>query len=77
MSITLAMDPEMVRNARIYAAEHGTTMSRMIREYFASLVKAPSHTASRGETFRALVESTNLRSPKGWKFNREEANVRN
>ena len=76
MSITLAMEPEMVHNARIYAAAHGTTMSKMIREYFASLVNVPPRAASRGETFRALVESASLRSPKGWKFNRDEANAR-
>ncbi len=77
MSITLAMEPEMIRMARTYAAANGTTMSRMIREYFASLVDAPpAPVASRGETFRDLVKTASLRSPKGWKFNRDEANER-
>ena len=53
MSITLAMEPEMIRSAKTYAAAHGTTMSQMIRDYIASLVNAPVRTTSRGETFRA------------------------
>ena len=77
MSITLAMEPEMIRSAKTYAAAHGTTMSQMIRDYFASLVNAPERATSRGATFRALVGSAGLRSPKGWKFNRDEANARN
>ena len=77
MSITLAMEPEMIRSAKTYAAAHGTTMSQMIRDYFASLVNAPVRTTSRGETFRALVGTAGLRSQKGWKFNRDEANARN
>lgn len=78
MSITLAMDPDMIREARMYAAANGTTMSRMIREYFASLLRtpAPARTESRGARFRALVEETAIRSPGGWKFSRDEANAR-
>ena len=77
MSITLAMDPEMIRKARTYAAANGTTMSKMIREYFASLVDTqPAPVVSRGETFRNLVKEASLRSPEGWKFDRDEANAR-
>lgn len=78
MSITLAMDPEMVRQARTYAAANGTSMSRMIRDYFASILRtpAPVRAESRGARFRALVENTSICSPKGWKFDRNEANER-
>lgn len=79
MSITLAMDPDMIRRARTYAAANGTSMSRMIREYFASLLQAPAPAAraeSRGARFRALVEDSAIRSPRGWKFDRDEANAR-
>jgi len=34
MSITLSIPPAVVQEARMYASENGTTMSRMIREYF-------------------------------------------
>ena len=34
MSITLSIPPAVVQEARAYAAENGTTMSRLIREYF-------------------------------------------
>lgn len=40
MSITLSIPPAVVQEARIYASENGTTMSRMIREYFIGLVNA-------------------------------------
>lgn len=76
MSITLAMEPDMVRAARLYATAHGTTMSRMIREYFASLVRAPAKPAAPAAAFRSLVDRADLRSPKGWKFDRDEANAR-
>ena len=38
MSITLSIPPAVVQEARAYALENGTTMSRMIREYFTNLV---------------------------------------
>ena len=38
MSITLSIPPAVVQEARAYAAENGTTMSRMVREYFTGLV---------------------------------------
>ena len=76
MSITLAMEPEIVMGARTYAAAHGTTMSQMIREYFSALVAKPACQQGRADAFRALVAEADLRSPKGWKFNRDEAVAR-
>ena len=76
MSITLAMEPEIALGARAYAAAHGTTMSQMIREYFASLVAAPAHPTGRADAFRALVDEAGLRSQEGWKFSRDEASAR-
>ena len=77
MSITLAMEPEMIRKAKTYAAANGTTMSRMIREYFAILVNEKAEPVpSRSQAFRDLVKTASLRSPKGWKFDRDEANSR-
>ena len=64
MRITLAMEPEMIRKAKTYAAANGTTMSRMIREYFAMLVNEKAEPVpSRGQAFRDLVKIASLRSP--------------
>ena len=73
MSITLSIPPAVVQEARAYAAENGTTMSRMIREYFTGLV-TPKPERRDGDTcrFLELARSANVRLPKGWRFNRSE-----
>ena len=53
MSITLSIPPAVVQEARAYAAENGTTMSRMIREYFTGLVM-PKPERRDGDTCRFL-----------------------
>ena len=73
MSITLSIPSAIVQEARAYAAENGTTMSRLIREYFIHLVSADkADTQARGCRFLELAESADVRLPKGWRFNRDE-----
>lgn len=71
MSITLSIPPAVVQAARAYAAENGTTMSRMIREYFTRLV-TPKTERQDGDAcrFLELAQSANVHLPKGWRFNR-------
>ncbi len=38
MSITLSMPPQVVEDARAYAAKNGTSINRMIREYLIAVV---------------------------------------
>ncbi len=38
MSITLSMPPQVVEDAREYAAKNGTSINRMIREYLIAVV---------------------------------------
>ena len=73
MSITLSIPPAVVQEARAYALANGTTMSRMIREYFTNLV-APRKAESKAGPcrFLELAESAGVWLPKGWRFNRAE-----
>ena len=73
MSITLSIPPAVVQEARAYAAENGTTMSRMIREYFTGLV-SPKQERRDDDTcrFLELAKSANVHLPRGWRFNRSE-----
>ena len=73
MSITLSIPPAVMQEARAYAIRNGTTMSRMIREYFTNLV-APRKVvrSDRPCRFLELAESAGVRLPKGWRFNRAE-----
>ena len=73
MSITLSIPPAVVQEARAYAAENGTTMSRMIREYFTGLV-SPKPERRDDDTcrFLELAKSANVHLPRGWRFNRIE-----
>ena len=53
--------------------ENGTTMSRMIREYFAALVmQRPEEGGKERCRFLELAESANEHLPMGWRFNRSE-----
>jgi len=73
MSITLSMPPDVVQEARAYAAENRTTMSRLIREYFVKLVSVEKNEPqSKGCRFLDLADSADVRFPKGWRFNRNE-----
>ena len=73
MSITLSIPPAVVQDARAYAAENGTTMSRLIREYFISLVSAEKdEPQSKGCRFLELAETADVQLPNGWRFNRNE-----
>ncbi len=73
MSITLSIPPAVVQEARAYAAENGTTMSRMIREYFSRLVTPKPDDRDVGRCrFLELAQSADVHLPKGWRFDRNE-----
>ena len=74
MSITLSIPPTVVQEARAFAIQNGTTMSRMIREYFMNLVapRKEKGGAVRRCRFLELADSAGARLPKGWRFNRAE-----
>ena len=73
MSITLSIPPTVVQEARAYALENGTTMSRLIRDYFTNLLAPRTEESDPVHCrFLELAESANVRLPKGWRFNRNE-----
>ena len=73
MSITLSIPPAVVQEARAFAIQNGTTMSRMIREYFTNLVEPRKKDSKAGSCrFLELADSAGARLPKGWRFNRAE-----
>ena len=73
MSITLSIPPAVVQEVRAYAAENGTTMNRMIREYFTELLSPKQGERGGGNCrFLELAKEANVRLPKGWRFNRDE-----
>ena len=73
MSITLSIPPAVVQEARAIALRNGTTMSRMIREYFTNLVQPRKKEAKAGSClFLELADSAGARLPTGWRFNRAE-----
>ena len=75
-NITFTIDEETLKAARIYAAEHDTTVSALVRQYLADLAQARSRSGAEerariGEALVALSE----RSPGrlgDWKWNRED-----
>ena len=62
-NITLRVDDELVREAKILAARRGTSVSRMIAEELEALVRSErQYDAARSRALTQLAEATNL----GW-----------
>lgn len=72
MNITLSADPELVERTRSYARKHGTTLNRLIRLFMADITGASEKNRA-ATKFRRLARENAGRSPKGYRFNREEA----
>lgn len=83
MNVTLAMPADLVADSRRYAAEHGTTLNALIRSLLDGLRTkrdARKELAERKKAADDLIKMLNSmqgRSPKGWKFDREECHIRN
>jgi len=75
MNITLSADGVLVEEVRSYARRNGTSLNQLVRDYFASLVDSNTKNKRQrlANEFMALAMNHAGRSPKGWKFNREEA----
>ncbi len=55
-NITVSVDDETYRRARITAAERGRSVSAMVREYLASLGRPAGDEAARQEAWQRLWE---------------------
>lgn len=75
MNITLSADPDLVGRTREYARKHGTTMNRLIRLFMADLTNSGGRDGAADE-FARLARGSAGRSPKGYRFNREDAHQR-
>ena len=75
-NVTLTVDEETLKAARIYAAEHDTTVSALVRDFLASLrrTKTASTAAERAKVREELFKLSE-KSPGrlgDWKWNRDD-----
>ncbi|MGH6735301.1 MAG: DUF6364 family protein [Methyloceanibacter sp.] len=71
-NITLAIDEDVLRQARIYAAEHGTTVNALVRDYLTGLVRWEERAAEARKRLVKMSEESEGRLGPDWKWNREE-----
>jgi hypothetical protein len=71
MNITLSADKTLIEKARRYAKKQNTTLNNLVREY---LRKITGHTDvdKAADEFEAIAIEHGGKSPKAYKFNREE-----
>lgn len=74
MNVTLALDGDVVREARRRAEAMGVTVNQLIREYLENFA-GKSDREEVVREFRRLSENPQGDS-RGWKFNREELHER-
>jgi hypothetical protein len=74
MNITLSVDDEVVRLARLRADQMGTSVNQLVRDYLEKLAGKDDAAKIAAEFVRlsALTQGNS----KGWKFNREEVHER-
>jgi hypothetical protein len=72
-NITLAIDEEVLRGVRRYAAEHDTTVNALVRDYLTGLVDFEKRAAEARKRLGKLSEQSEGRLGPDWKWNREDA----
>ena len=74
MNVTLAVDDEVMRQARRRAEALGTSVNQLVREYLEQLAgkSDPRADAAEFERLSRLAQGNS----RGWKFNREELHER-
>ena len=71
-NITLAIDEDVLRAARRYAAARDTTVNGLVREYLIGIATADDRVAKARKGLLKLAESSPARLGPEWKWNREE-----
>ncbi len=77
MNITLSAPEKTVRDVRAWADANHTSLNQFIRDRLEE--KAAELQAERkrkADEFSRIIKTVRIRVPKGWKFDREEANAR-
>ena len=75
MNITLSADKELIQKAREYAAQRGTSLNQLIREYL-EYTAAMGDKESSAREFERLARECGGTSPEGYVFDREDAHAR-
>jgi hypothetical protein len=72
-SITLAIPPDVVRDARAYASRNGTSLNGMVRDYLADLVHPQGNADALADEFARLAAEHAVRRPRPYRFRRADA----
>ena len=70
-NITLAIEEEVLAEARKYAAANNTTVNALVRDYLSRLARFESRSKKAREDLLKLAEKSTL-DLGNWKWNREE-----
>lgn len=77
MNITLSAPEETVRAVRAWADENHTSLNQFIRDRLEEKARElAEERARKAAGFAKFMDSVRVAMPKGWKFDREEANAR-
>jgi hypothetical protein len=72
-NITLAIDEKVLKQARAYAASHGTTLNALVREHLVHLLDEEQRIEKARQGLLDLIDKSTGRLGPGWKWNREDA----
>jgi len=75
MNITLSADEKLIKRSRQFAAEHGTTLNDMIRNYLKKVAHM-SDIERDAEEFAQLAKTQSGKSPDTFVFDRDEIHKR-
>lgn len=78
-NLTLSLEDDLLKQSRLYAVQHDTSVNALVRAYLESLV-SKSKEAEQAERDRLVAEmsrqfdalAAKAVKPEGWKWNREE-----
>ncbi len=77
MNITLSAPPQTIQIVRRWAEDENTSLNQYIRDMLEEKARAIREERKRkADDFIRFFQTHSVRMPKGWRFNREEANAR-
>lgn len=75
MNITLSVDAQIVKRAREFAMRRGATLNGLVREYL-DRISESKRPGSPGEEFAQIAMRKAGLSPRGYRFDPDQANRR-
>jgi len=75
VNITLSTDEETLHRSKEYAQKHGTSVNQLVRDFLKSLTLQEDRDLLADEFLRNATGHSG-RSPKGFRFDREDAHRR-